>query len=151
MRFLALILMITTLALADTKKAVFALTTPDIEKIENRLIGGIKGATKYYKNQNQQLESIVVIHGEAYKFFVKDITKTAIETESMMDIDTDELHAKISDFIKTHNVSLYICSVGMKRNGIEESNILNNIKVIPSAMIELIELQNSGYAYIPIE
>jgi len=58
--------------LADTAKVIYDLTSGDSVKIEKHLIKSIKAVSKYYKKEKKEFKAIVVISGDAYKYFVND-------------------------------------------------------------------------------
>ncbi len=58
------------------KKVVYDLTTGDIERFEKRLIGGIVTHKNYYHGKLESLDVRVVVHGDAYKFFMYDLNGT---------------------------------------------------------------------------
>lgn len=134
----------------DVVRAVFDLTTADVTLFENRFIKGVAFHKTHYENKFKELELIVVIHGGAYKFFVKDLSKTAIKVDAKELAILNSLKQRIESLVKTYNVKLQMCGLGMKKHEIKEDNIYEFIEVVPSAMVGLINAQNSGHAYIPI-
>lgn len=135
----------------DLKKAVFDLTTSDLTTFESRVIKGVAFNKAHYESKFQELDIIVVIHGGAYKFFVKDLTKTKYKNDKKIFSASKEIEQRLTSLIKTYNVKFQVCGVGLKKNEIDEENIYNFVEVIPSAMVGLIDAQSSGYAYIPVD
>ncbi|MDD3495649.1 MAG: DsrE family protein [Dysgonamonadaceae bacterium] len=133
------------------KKALFALTTSDVSTLESRLIKGVAFNAAHYQSVNAKLDMIVVIHGGAYKFFVKDISKTKCKSDPVFQAKAKEIHEKLAALAKTYNVTFYMCGVGMKAREIKKENILEFVRVAPSAMVALIDAQNDGYALVPID
>lgn len=134
----------------DAKKAVFDLTTSDLVKFEGRLIKGVAFNNAHYQTNFKELNIIVIIHGDAYKFFVKDLSKTKCKEDKELKTKAEELHKRLASLAKTYNVKFLMCAVGMKTREISKDNILGFVETTPSAMIGLIDAQNDGYAYIPI-
>lgn len=135
----------------EVKKAVFDLTTSSIATLEGRMIKGTVFTKKHYKSLSKELDAIVIIHGGAYKFFLKDLSVTKYKTEKELQNREEEIHEKLASLVKDHNVKFLMCGVGMKKNGIEKENLLEFVEVIPSAMTGLIDAQNDGYAFVPID
>jgi intracellular sulfur oxidation DsrE/DsrF family protein len=134
----------------DLKKAVFDLTTSSINTIESRLIKGVAMNSTYYQDSFKELDVIVVIHGDAYKFFVKDISKTKIKPDGQLSKNLDDLHQRLKSLTDTYRVKFVMCEAGMKSRDVTKDNILEFVQTIPSAMMGLIDAQNSGYAFIPV-
>lgn len=149
--FLILALFVGMLRAEDNVvRAVFDLTTADATLFESRFIKGVAFHKAYYESKFKELEIVVVIHGGAYKFFVKEIGKTAIKIDAKEAALLHDLKQRIESLVKTYNVKLQMCGVGMKKHKIKEDNIYEFVEVVPSAMVGLIDAQNSRYAYISI-
>lgn len=136
---------------SDVKKVVFDLTTSNVTTIEKRLINGVAFSNKYYQSVSSVLNNRVVIHGDAYKFFVKDISKTKCKEDEKFQAKAKDIHKKLASLANTYNVKFLMCGIGMKAREIEKDNILDFVEVIPSAIIGLIDAQNDGYAFVPID
>lgn len=149
--FLVLVILLGLLrADGDTKKAVIDLTTSDLAKIEGRLIKGVAFNNAHYQSDSKGLDTIVVIHGEAYKFFVKDIAKTKCKKDKEFEAKAKEIHQKLELLTKNYSVKFQMCGVGMKLKEINKDNVVEFVEIIPSAMVGLIDAQNNGYAFVPI-
>ncbi|ABB43537.1 conserved hypothetical protein [Sulfurimonas denitrificans DSM 1251] len=135
---------------SDVKKAVFDLTTPDIARFETRLIKGVAFNNAHYQTNFKELDIVVIIHGDAYKFFVKDLSKTECKKDKELEPKAKDIHQRLSSLVKTYNVKFLMCGAGMKARNISKENVLEFVEVTPSAIVGLIDAQNDGYAYIPI-
>ncbi|MFN3787745.1 MAG: hypothetical protein ACK4SW_05005, partial [Sulfurihydrogenibium azorense] len=73
-KFLAIILLFVGFSFAqDNPKAVINLTTGDLNRFKMYLLSGVANSAEYYKNNLKDLKVVVIIHGDAYKFFIKDL------------------------------------------------------------------------------
>lgn len=135
----------------NIKKVVFDLTTSNLTTLENRMIEGIVFNNAHYQGIAKKLNTVIVIHGSAYKFFVKDISKTKCKADQKLHSREKEIHEKLASLAKNYNVKFLMCGVGMKSREIKKDNILKFVKIVPSAMIALIDAQNDGYAFVPID
>lgn len=136
---------------SDVKKAVFDLTTSDLTTIEKRLIKGVAFNNAHYQTAFKELDIVVIIHGGAYKFFVKDISKTKCKEDKKLQAKAKEIHERLASLVKMYSVKFLMCGVGMKARNIAKENVLEFVEVIPSAMVGLIDAQNDGYAFVPID
>lgn len=149
--FLVLVVLVgLAVADGDVKKAVFDLTTSDIVRFEGRLIKGVAFNNAHYQTNFKELDIIVVIHGGAYKFFVKDLSKTKCKADKELQAKAADIHQRLASLAKTYSVKFLMCGAGMKSKEISKDNILDFVEVTPSAIVGLIDAQNDGYAYIPI-
>lgn len=137
-------------AYAETVKVVYDLTTGDSKKIEKHLINSIGAVAEYYKKEQKELKVIVVISGNAYKYFVSDLKaspykedKDAIEVQENFSPRLQKLH-------DTYGVTFNMCSVGMKARKIERSSLYKYVHADAMKSVYLIDAQNDGYAYMPV-
>lgn len=84
----------------------------------------------YASPQSQDAQVVLVVNGPAIKLFTKDSVfpdlATAIEK----------------------GASVRVCQNAVTKFGIEPENLADNLTIIPAAIVELIDLQNAGFAYI---
>jgi len=95
------------------KKVVYNLTTGDIRQLERRLIGGIVAHTTYYQNKLEELKVRVVIHGDAYKFFMKDLNNTAYAYQPLLVEKKDALAKRLGTLSKQYGVEFFVCEAGV--------------------------------------
>ncbi len=132
------------------KKVVFDLTTGDVKTLEKKLLSGIASQKTYYESKFEELEVSVVIHGDAYKFFINDVAASPFKDDKKLVAAQPDLSERISSMSDIYKVEFLICEVGMKNLKIEQSTLYDFVKVIPNSTIGLIDKQNEGSAYIPI-
>lgn len=131
-------------------KAVYDLTTADIHTFERKILKGITANKSYYEGKLQELDVAVVIHGGAYRFFVKDIKHSKFKDDVKLVPRFSELKKRISSLADTYEVEFLMCGAGMAKNGVTKADIAPFVTVVPNASIGLIDKQNEGYAYIPV-
>jgi intracellular sulfur oxidation DsrE/DsrF family protein len=118
-------------------KVVYDLKTGDLKTLERTLVSGVMKNSVHYQNQLKELEVIVVIHGESYRFFQKN--------NKMKD-----LGKKLKGLHESYGVEFEICKVGMKKRGIAAESLYPFVNVVPNASLALIDAQHEGYAYLPV-
>ena len=147
--FLVLIMGMSTL-LADTAKVVYDLTSGDSAKIEKHLIKSIKAVAEYYKKEKKEFKAMVVISGDAYKYFVNDLKKSPYADQK----DVLKIQPQFKILLKSLNdeyhVRFNMCSSGMKARKIEKDTLYHYIHADVMKSVYLIDAQNEGYAYMPI-
>ncbi len=131
-------------------KVVYDLTTSDLKLFERTILQGIVANKTHYENNLGELEVAVVIHGGAYKFFVKDLNTTKYKGDVQLTTENESLKKRIRTMSETYDVAFLMCGAGMKNNKLEKNQILDFVKVVPNASIGLIDKQNEGFAYIPV-
>ena len=151
-KILILLLLVFGISYADeeTPKVVYDVTTSNLAKFEKNILKGISFNKAHYENKLQELEVAVVIHGGAYRFFVKDIKKSIFKDDKILVQNYEELKKRIASMSETYEVEFVMCRAAMKRNKLEEKDIVEFVKIIPNSTVGLIDRQNEGYAYIPV-
>lgn len=132
------------------KKVVFDLTTGDLKVFEKKVLSGIVHQKSYYEGKMEELQAAVVIHGDAYKFFVKDVSSSPFKDDKELQKESAQLATRISSLVDTYDVEFLMCDAGRKSHKIKLENIYDFVKIVPNSTIGLIDKQNEGYAYIPI-
>ncbi|MBU0720165.1 DsrE family protein [bacterium] len=134
----------------DTLRAVYDLTASKTETFEQKILKAIVSNKAYYEGQFKELEVAVVIHGGAYKFFVKELSNTEYKDEKELIKASLELKKRIESISKNYNVEFLMCEIGAKKHKLKREDVYSFVKMVPNATIGLIDKQNEGYAYIPV-
>ncbi len=134
----------------ETAKLVLDLTTSSVEKFEKHILKGIVFNKNHYQNNLKELEVAVVIHGGAYRFFVKDLQSSMFKDDKELSKVYADLKKRIATMADTYEVEFLMCKAAMKRNKLEEKDIVEFVKLVPTSTIGLIDKQNEGFAYIPV-
>lgn len=153
MKNIILFLLLISFLQADDKtaKVVIDLTTSDVVKFEKNILKGIEVHKTHYANILKELEVVVVIHGGAYKFFLKNLTNSKYKEDKKLLKVYNDLKKRIATMSDTYEVEFLMCKAGMKKNQLQESNIVEFVKIIPTSTIGLIDKQNEGFAYLPVK
>ena len=95
-------------------------------------------------------EPDVVVHGDAYKFFIEKLENTQYGTDPKLTEEQEAIHKRLTEIENRYGMKIEICQVGMNKRGILTEDLYPFAKPIRSSMTGLIRWQNAGYAYIPI-
>lgn len=98
----------------------------------------------------QELDVAVVIHGNAYKFFVKNLLMSPYKNERELFPTQESFEKRLRSLADHYQVKFYICQVGMNHLKLSQENIYDFVTPVASATIGLIDKQSEGYVYIPI-
>ena len=142
-----------TLVLAESPsaKVVYDLTTKDLKTFERKILKAIVANKAYYESKLKELDVTVVIHGGAYRFFTVDPSSTEYKTDTALLKHYSDLKKRIKTMSKTYEVEFLMCGAGMPKHGLKAKDIVDFVKIIPNSTIGLIDRQNEGYAYIPVD
>ena len=134
----------------DSAKIVFDLTTGNMKTFEKHIIKGVVVNKTNYENQLRELEVAVVIHGSAYRFFVKDIKSTKYAKDAKLVENYKELKKRIALLSDTYDVKFYMCQAAMPRHNLKPEDIVEFVELVPNSTMALIDRQNEGFAYLPV-
>ena len=150
-KILLFLLTLSTLMLADSSaKVVYDLTTKNIKAFEMKILKAIVANKAYYESKLKELDITVVIHGGAYRYFTVDPSKTEYKIDKNLLADYVNLKKRVKSMADTYDVEFLMCGAGMPKHGLKAKDIVKFVKIIPNSTIGLIDRQNEGYAYIPI-
>jgi len=134
----------------NSAKVVYDLTTKDLNNFELRILSATVNNKAHYESNLRELDVAVVIHGGAYRFFLKDPANSEYKNDKALLCTYQSLAKRIETLAKTYNVQFLVCGVGLRKHGLAKKDVYDFVKVIPNASIGLIDKQNEGYAYVPV-
>ncbi|HEX9512483.1 MAG TPA: DsrE family protein [Puia sp.] len=127
---IALLMAVAASAQATPYKVVFDMTSKDTINQQSliRELGLILGA-----NPNASLE--VVFYGQGLDLVVKDRSAQ---------------QPAVQKLIADKKVSFKVCAISMKRQNIDNSQLLPGVETVPDGIYELISKQHEGWGYIKV-
>ncbi len=147
--FLGLLLSLTSL-MATEQKVVFDLTSGDVATIEKHLIKNIEGLAGYYKANDIDFKAVVVISGNAYKYFVQDLKNSRFKGKLKVERAQKTLEPLLEKLHTEYGVEFDMCKAGMKARNIDKKVLYSYVKTDLNKSVYLIKWQNDGYAYLPV-
>ena len=149
MMFLGLLLTAGTI-FASEQKVVFDLTSGDDAKITKGLIKTVNGLVTYYDENHIDYKIKVVISGNSYKYFVKDLEHSPYKGKLKVAKTQKILAPELAKLHTLYNVEFDMCQAGMKMRKIDPKVLYPYVKAEMNKNIYLVKWQNEGYAYLPI-
>ena len=148
--FLLLLLLGSSTLYAESVKVVYDLTSGEPAKIKKHLINSVNEVARYYKSQKKEFKAIVVISGNAYKFFVEDLKDSPYLDELELEVEQPKLKPLLARLHTEHNVVFDMCETGMASRNIKKKTLYKFVNAEKMKSVYLIDAQNKGYAYMPI-
>lgn len=111
-------------------KVVFDMSTRDSIS-QQALIREIQ----LIKDNNPTARMEVVVYGQGINLILKDKSTQA---------------ASISNLAAGKNIDFAVCAFTLKRLGIQESDLVAGVKVVPDGIYEIISKQRDGWGYIKV-
>lgn len=112
-----------------------------------QMLTNINNHLSVYEFDTFKLKLVIVAHGAGLKFFLKDRAGTPWEKEA---IDPD-LYKRFVGLTK-FGVEAYLCQITFKRQKIDltKAHEASFIKLVPSGVAAVAELQSRGFAYLKV-
>lgn len=134
----------------NNAKIVYDFTTKELSNFELRILNATVSNKAHYEGTLRELDVSVVIHGGAYRFFVKNPALTEYKDDKALITSYKDLAKRIKTLATTYDVEFLICGIGLRKHGLGKKDIYDFVQIIPNATIGLTDKQNEGYAYIPV-
>lgn len=139
------------LALADLKKetdlaCLYHCDFGDPKRIL-QMARNISNHLSVYGGDPFKIKLVVVAHGAGIKPFLKDLADTPWAGQDMQ----PGVFQAFVDLAKA-GVDVYLCEITFKNNKIDLAKARDNsfIKLVPSGVATVAELQSKGYSYIKV-
>ncbi len=127
------------------KGAVYHCDFPEEDRF-HMMLTNIRNHLSAYDYDPFQIKVVVVANGEGLKFFMKTLEGTKWEKEK---IDTKRAYERASS-LTTYEVEFFVCQITIRGLKLREENLFEFVKVVPSGVATVSELQYKGFAYIKV-
>jgi intracellular sulfur oxidation DsrE/DsrF family protein len=113
----------------------------------SQMLTNINNHLSVYEFDTFKVKLVVVAHGSGIKFFLRDRSETPWANET---IDPD-LYKRVVGLSK-FGVEVYLCRITFARNKIDPDKAHRDpfIKLVPSGVATVAELQGKGFAYLKV-
>jgi intracellular sulfur oxidation DsrE/DsrF family protein len=125
-------------------RAVWDFMTGDSRRFLDR-VRLMMLAMRRFREQNITPEFVVLLHGGATKFAVRDLSGTKFAADDAQDFP--EIHAALTDFT-SQGGRVEVCGIAMDRSLIGRAALMPYADVEENVFLNSIALQNRGYAYV---
>ncbi len=149
-KFLLLILLSTVFSFAESAKVVYDLTSGDVLTIKHKLLGSVRAVANHYAGKKEKIDIMVVISGDAYKFFIDDLESSPYANDE--EVEDMQMHFKprLEMLHELYGVTFNMCSSGLISKKIDRKTLYPYVNSEMMKSVYLINAQNDGYAYMPI-
>ena len=113
----------------------------------SQMLTNINNHLSVYEFDTFKVKLVVVAHGDGIKFFLEDRAGTPWEKQTV-DPDLYKRAVGLSKF----GVEIYLCQITFTRNNIDLAKAKTDpfIKLVPSGVAMVAELQSKGFAYVKV-
>ena len=98
------------------------------------------------------LTPLIVFVSHGIRFLTNDtFENTPFKSDVKLEEQRDNLHGRLSALNTVQGVKLELCDITRSQVGLPEDKLYKDVKLVPSGVARLAELQHQGFAYLKIE
>jgi intracellular sulfur oxidation DsrE/DsrF family protein len=112
-----------------------------------QMLNNVNNHLSVYEFDPFKVKIVIVAHAGGVKFFLKDLVGTPWEKETL-----DPELRKRMDALAKYGVEAHICEITFKRLKLDTAKIRDDeyLRMVPSGVATVAELQGKGYAYLKV-
>jgi intracellular sulfur oxidation DsrE/DsrF family protein len=113
----------------------------------SQLLTNMNNHLSVYEFDSLRVKLVLVVHGAGLKFFLKDLSGTPWEKETI----NEDLYKRFVGLSK-FGVEAYLCQITYKRQNIDMAKTRTDpfLKFVPSGVATVAELQGKGFSYLKV-
>ena len=124
-------------------RCVWDFTTGDARRFCDRLALVIDTGEDFQK-RGIEIDFVLLLHGHATQFGARTLAGTKFDAA-----DLAPAHALLRRFAQIGG-RIVVCGIAMERSAIAKDNLLDGVTIERNVFVTSVDLQNRGYAYMPI-
>lgn len=127
-------------------RAVWDFTTGDARRFCDRLALIIDTAEEFGR-RGEATDFVLLLHAAATQFGARTLRGTKFDKPEAADIAP--AHQLLRRFAALGGRTI-VCGIAMERSAVAEDNVIDCASIERNVFVTSVELQNRGYAYMPI-
>jgi intracellular sulfur oxidation DsrE/DsrF family protein len=116
------------------------------------MLTSINNMVVYYKNQLLDYDIRIVFVSHGIRFLTDNkLEGTPFAADPALEERRDNLKGRLQTLNSIHDVQLELCDITRSEINLSEKELYDNVKMVPSGVVRIAELEHQGFAYIKIE
>jgi hypothetical protein len=116
------------------------------------MLTSINNMVTFYQNELVDYDVRIVFVAHGIRFLTSDKLKdTPFSSDAALEERRDNLQGRLSALNSVQDVKLELCDITRTGIGLPEDALYKGVKLVPSGVVRIADLQARGYAYIKIE
>ncbi len=116
------------------------------------MLTSINNMVTFYQNELIDYDVRIVFVAHGIRFLTDDkLEKTPFSSDTALEERRSNLHGRLSALNTVQGVKLELCDITRSGIKLPEDKLYPGVKLVPSGVVRIAELQGKGYAYIKIE
>ena len=116
------------------------------------MLTSINNMVTFYQNELVDYDVRIVFVAHGIRFLTDDrLEKTPFSSDAALDERRGNLHGRLSALNSVQGVKLELCDITRAGIKLPEDKLYEGVKLVPSGVVRIADLQSRGYAYLKIE
>ena len=111
----------------------------------------IYNLVNYYTTNNIDYDVRVVSNSAGVQFMIKDVKGTKFAKNKISEKVAKSIKERMQSLADGYNVKFEQCSITLQRTKIDKSRLKSFVKTTSSGQVQLVDLEEQGYAYIKVK
>ena len=135
----------------DVAKVVYHADFSDPRRF-SAMLTSINNMVTWYQNELLEYDVRIVFVAHGIRFLTDDgLVDTPFAADAALEERRDNLHGRLSALNSVQGVKLELCDITRSQIKLAEDKLYKGVKLVPSGVVRLADLQHEGFAYIKIE
>ncbi|HIC44901.1 MAG TPA: hypothetical protein EYO73_11695 [Sulfurimonas sp.] len=144
------LLVLITAGFSAEYKSIYNISSAKQSSLQESVINTISALTKHYEDQGDTYKSVVLVSGNAYKYFIDDIENSPYKDEKNLAAIQKELKPQLEALVKK-GLIFEMCTVGMKKHHMLKSDIYSFVTLVFNRNSSLIHWNTKGYLILYVQ
>lgn len=116
------------------------------------MLTSINNMVVHYGNELLDYDVRIVFVSHGIRFLTDNkLEKTPFAADAKLEERRTNLKGRLKTLNNVYNVKLELCDITRSEVNLAEDALYENVKMVPSGVVRIAELQQQGFAYIKIE
>ena len=116
------------------------------------MLTSINNMVTFYQNELIEYDVRIVFVAHGIRFLTGDnLEKTPFAADAALEERRDNLKGRLESLNSVQDVKLELCDITRTQINLADDKVYDGVKLVPSGVVRIAELQREGYAYIKIE
>lgn len=135
----------------DVAKVVYHADYSDPRRF-SAMLTSINNMVTFYQNELIDYDVRIVFVAHGIRFLTGDkLENTPFSSDAALEERRDNLQGRLNALNTVQGVKLELCDITRKGIKLPEDKLYPGVKLVPSGVVRIAELQAGGYAYLKIE
>jgi len=116
------------------------------------MLASINNMVTVYQSDLKEYDVRIVFVSHGIRFLTADPLKgTPFAEDAALKAQRQELLERVRSLHDTQGVKLELCNITLEAAHLDPKKLLPGVRLVPSGVVRLAELQHRGFAYLKIE